>query len=338
MNIENRIQHYRNLLIEVARAGNKSRKTINSYLTWVTQYMRWLVNHPHGTHAEKIEGFLSYLANERNVAQSTQSVAKNAIVYFYRAALKEEPGDFSQYNRSSKAKRLPVVFSRQEVAALFDHMQGVHLLLAELLYGSGLRLGEACSLRVKDIDFDRRQVFVRAGKGKKDRVTILPDDLIEPLRAHLAVVKARHDQDLVAGHGRVNMPNALGRKYPTASTSWAWQYAFPASTMVEQEGTGQLVRWHLHDSGVQKAVKQGIRAAGIAKHAGPHTLRHSFATHMLEDGYDIRRIQELLGHKSVKTTMIYTHVMAQGAMGVVSPLQRLRQPAPDAGRYLPMVA
>lgn len=324
MKIEQRIQFYRNRLIEEAAAGNKSRRTIKSYLGWVTRYMRWAVRHPGGTGAQQIEAFLSHLANDCNMAESSQSVAKNALVYFYRAVLKREPGDFSHYNRSAKPKRVPVVFSQQEVARLFSHMGGVHLLVAQIMYGSGLRLREACALRVKDVDFDRQQIFVRAGKGKKDRATLLPPDLVAPLRAQLAVVKAKHDQEVGAGRGYVNMPNALHRKYPGASTAWAWQYVFPSATLAPQHGTGLLVRWHMHDSGVQKAVKTAVRAAGIHKHATTHTLRHSFATHLLESGCDIRRIQELLGHSSVKTTMIYTHVTRDGALSQISPLQRLQ--------------
>jgi integron integrase len=272
----------------------------------------------------EIRAFLSHLAVERKVAASTQRQALNAIVFPYREILDQEVGWLGEIEQAKRPERLPVVFSRAEVRALLAHLDGQHWLMASVLYGVGIRLMECVRLRVKDVDFTYRQILVRDGKGQKDRVTTLPQTLLEPLKQHLEKVKDLHDQDLAEGFGDVYLPFALARKYTSASHEWAWQYVFPARKRSTDPRTGKERRHHLGEKTLQGAVKRALHAAKIAKTGSCHTLRHSFATHLLEAGYDIRTVQELLGHKDVRTTMIYTHVLNQGGKGVRSPLDTIR--------------
>lgn len=302
---------------------HRSYRTEKTYLHWIRRYIRWLKTHSNGTSEEKIQWYLTQMVRDRNISASTQRQALNAINFFYSRVLKQDLGDFAHFARAKKPRTLPVVLSQKEVRNLLSHLHGTAWLIAAILYGSGLRLNEALSLRIKDLEFDRRTITVRQGKGKKDRTTPLPPSLIEPLRHQADDALRLQKRDLAAGYGAAPMPDALGRKYPSAATSPEWQWVFPARKLCAHPRTGELVRWHLHDSTIQRAVKQASRAAGIRKQAGPHTLRHSFATHLLESGTDIRTVQELLGHKDLKTTMIYTHVAATGPAGVASPLEAL---------------
>jgi integron integrase len=270
--------------------------------------------------ADDIRAFLSHLAIRRHVAASTQNVALNALLFLYRHVLHQECPEIGEVERAKRPRRLPTVLTREEVAAMLAQLKGTHYLMASLLYGSGLRLMECLRLRVKDLDFAYQQLTVRDGKGAQDRMTMLPKVLEEPLRRHLAKVQILHDEDLAEGFGEVYLPYALDRKYPSAGRLWAWQYVFPAAKRSIDPRSGKERRHHVSDTVLQKAVKSAIQQADIHKHGNCHTLRHSFATHLLEDGYDIRTVQELLGHKDVKTTMIYTHVLHRGGKGVRSPL------------------
>ncbi|MHB8149976.1 MAG: integron integrase [Desulfobulbia bacterium] len=304
----------------VMRFKHYSIRTEKSYLGWIKQYAFFCQDHPALSVEDKIRAWLTWLATSRNVAASTQNQALNAVVFLYREVLKQNPGDFSSFGRAKRGRKLPTVLSRQEAAALVGHLSGQHWLIGSLLYGSGLRLMECLRLRIMDIDFERVRIVVHAGKGEKDRITMLPRSTVEPLRSHIDNVRRIHLQDLSAGFGVTTLPYALARKYPNAARETGWQFLFPAAKRSPDPRTGEIKRHHIHDSAVQKAVKIAARAAGITKQAGPHTLRHSFATHLLENGYDIRTIQELLGHKDVSTTMIYTHVSTTGAAGAVSPM------------------
>jgi integron integrase len=254
------------------------------------------------------------------VSASTQNQALSALLFLYRCVLDREVGDLGDVIRAKYSRRLPVVLTREEARAVLDRLAGDKWLIVSLLYGSGLRLMECLHLRVKDLEFSRGEVTVRDGKGGRDRVTMLPDSINAPLRDHLREVKRVHESDLADSWGRVVLPDALGRKYPNAPAEWGWQWAFPQERRWKNRRTGEEGRHHVHETLVQRAVRQAVREAGIAKHAGCHTFRHSFATHLLESGYDIRTIQELLGHKDVRTTMIYTHVLNRGGHGVRSPL------------------
>jgi len=268
----------------------------------------------------EIEAFLSHLAAQEHVAASTQNQALQALLFLYREVLGREIAEPIQALRARKPKRLPTVLSRQEVQALLSHLFGVHLLLAQLLYGSGLRLMEALRLRVKDLDFAYHTITVRDGKGEKDRITLLPLTLVEPLRKHLEETRRLHQQDLAQGYGAVYLPDALARKYPNAEREWGWQWVFPSPRFSADPRAGVIRRHHLDPTSLQRAIREAARAAGLSRPVSPHTLRHSFATHLLEAGYDIRTVQELLGHKDVRTTMIYTHVLQRGALAVRSPL------------------
>lgn len=308
-------------LRDALRVKHYSYSTEKAYVHWVMRYILFHnKRHPREMGAPEIEAFLTHLANHENVSASTQNQALAALLFLYRHVLNVNVETPTRMLRAKRAKRLPTVLSKQEVARVFAFLQGTHLLMAKLLYGSGLRLMECHRLRVKDIDFDNCQIVVRDGKGQKDRVTLLPASLVEPLRAQLAYVKHLHEQDLARGYGSVEMPFALARKYPNADKELAWQYVFPSVGLSWDPRTGLIRRHHLDPSGLQRAVRQAAKRAGIAKPVGPHTFRHSFATHLLEAGYDIRTVQELLGHKDVKTTMIYTHVMNKGPKAVRSPL------------------
>lgn len=305
------------------RFRQMSYRTEQAYLHWTARYARWCVANPSGSHEDKIRGYLTHLAKDRNVSATTQNQALNAINFLYRHVLRMELGDFGEFTPAKRPRTLPVVLSKDETRRLLGVVRGQHWLIASLLYGSGLRLAEALMLRVKDVDFDRRAVNVRAGKGNKDRTVMLPDALAEPLRQHVGQVRCTHQRDLAMGLGEAYMPGALGRKYPNAAKEFAWQFVFPASKPGPCPRTGAIRRHHIHASAVGKALKAATRSAGIHKKITAHTLRHSFATHLLEDGKDIRTIQELLGHKDLSTTQKYTHVANVGTAGAASPLDSL---------------
>jgi integron integrase len=262
---------------------------------------------------------LTHLAVKENVAASTQNVAFSAILFLYREILKQ-PFENVQALRAKQSRYLPTVLTPDEVRQIMQHLSGECRLVSQLLYGSGLRIGEALKLRIKDLDFGQHQIVVRDSKGQQGRVTPLPDRIIDPLKDHLTRVKHRHQHDLDQGYGRVELPYALERKYPNADRQWIWQYIFPSQGLSKDPRSGIIRRHHLNESTVQRALKSAVQATSIPKRISCHTFRHSFATHLLQNGYDIRTIQELLGHKDVKTTMIYTHVLNQGGRGVRSPL------------------
>jgi integron integrase len=309
---------------EAIRVRHYSRRTETAYVTWIRRYIGFhRLVHPATLGPPDISAFLTWLATRQHVSASTQNQALAALLFLYERVLGIPIGEIEHVVRAKQPLRLPVVLGREEVQCVLAQLDGVMWIVGMLLYGAGLRLEECLSLRVKDIDFDRGQVVVRRGKGQKDRTTTLPRAVIEALRRHLAAARSLHETDLRAGLGRVVLPDALARKYPNAATDWGWQFAFPAARICRDPRWGAPSRFHLHGSAVQKAIAEAVRRAGIAKRAGPHTLRHSFATHLLEDGYDIRTVQELLGHKDVSTTMVYTHVLNRGALGVTSPADRL---------------
>lgn len=303
------------------RVKHYSIRTEQTYLDWVRRYIRFHgLRHPRELGAEAVEAFLTHLAVRRNVAASTQNQAKSALLFLYKEVLGAELPWLDGVESAKQSKRLPVVLSQSEATQLLARMSGTAGLIARLLYGSGLRLMEGVRLRVKDLDLDRCEILVRDGKGAKDRVTVLPQRLMEPLATQLAVTDALHKRDLSEGFGAVYLPHALERKYPNAPREWAWQYVFPAERLSVDPRSGVRRRHHFDEQLVQRAMRDALRAAGIPKPATPHSLRHSFATHLLESGYDIRTVQELLGHADVRTTMIYTHVLNRGGRGVVSPL------------------
>ncbi len=307
----------------VIRIRHYSRRTEDAYTYWIRQFILYHhKRHPLEMGKVEVETFLSWLAEARNVAASTQNQALCAILFLYREVLQVEIGWLEGVTRAKKPKRLPVVLTRDEVRALLDSMEGTPWLVAGLLYGAGLRLLDALRLRVQDVDFAAGELLIRDGKGGKDRRTMLPQALVPHLRRHLEHVRQQHVNDLAQGFGSVWLPHAHGRKDPNAHREWRWQYVFSAATRHHDVQAGEWRRQHLDESVVQKAVKAAASHAGIVKKAGPHTLRHCFATHLLEDGYDIRTVQELLGHADVKTTMIYTHVLNRGGQGVRSPLDR----------------
>jgi len=270
--------------------------------------------------AEEVQEFITWLAVERRVATSTQTQALSAILFLYRHVLKKEIERASHITNPVRRKRLPTVLSHEEAMQVIGHMAGKTQLMTQLLYGSGLRLMECLRLRVKDVDFANRQIIVRDGKGSKDRATILPDTLVPRLKTLLTEVRALHQKDLQDGFGEASFPEALARKYPDAPREWVWQYVFPASKRSQDPVSGRMKRHHLDESVLQRAVRQAAKLAGISKRVSPHTFRHSFATQLLQNGYDIRTVQELLGHKDVKTTLIYTHVLKKGGLAVRSPL------------------
>lgn len=273
--------------------------------------------------ASEVQAFLTYLAVEKNVAAATQQQALSALLFLYREVLHQALPWMDDITRAKKPKRLPVVLTQEEVRVVLSHLEGHMWLMASLLYGAGLRLMECLRLRVKDVDFGYRQLIVRDGKGQQDRATMLPQRAVEPLKQHLEKVKILHQQDLTEGFGEVYLPGALERKYPRASTAWEWQYVFPARQRAVDPRSGKTRRHHVDSKVLQRAVKKAVRQANLTKHASCHTFRHSFATHLLAAGYDIRTVQELLGHKDVSTTMIYTHVLQQGGQGVRSPMDLL---------------
>jgi integron integrase len=316
----------RKLLDQVREAIQRkhySPRTAESYVHWIKRFIFFHhKRHPNELGEPEIEAFLTHLAVEEHVAASTQNQALSALLFLYRVVLNRDLNLTFNVVRAERPKRLPTVLTREEVRRVLDHLTGVCQLMARLLYGSGLRLMECVQLRVKDLDFAQHQVIVRDGKGMVDRVTMLPDSLIAPLQDHLARVKRLHDSDLAHGYGSVNLPFALDRKYPNANREWIWQYVFPSSRLARDPTTGVMRRWYMSPSTLQREVRQAARLAGITKPVGCHTFRHCFATHLLESGYDIRTVQELLGHKDVKTTMIYTHVLNRGPKAVRSPLDQ----------------
>ena len=309
---------------EAIRTRHYSHRTEEAYVRWIKRFILFHgKRHPVEMGKPEIEQFLTALAVKRRVAASTQNQALAGILFLYKEVLGTDPGWLEDIVRAKRAQRLPVVLTHREVDALLGALDGVSWIMAMLLYGSGLRLMECLRLRVKDIEFSRHELLVREGKGNKDRVTMLPGAVEERLRVHLDRVRGVHQRDLTAGFGRVQLPEALARKYPNADREWIWQWVFPASKICTDPRFGPPQRYHLHESVLQRAVHDAARKAGIAKPVGPHTLRHCFATHLLEAGYDIRTVQELLGHRDVKTTMIYTHVLNRGGHGVQSPADRL---------------
>jgi integron integrase len=311
-------------LRDAVRARHYSRRTEKAYVAWVRRYILFHgKRHPLEMGGPEVSKFLTSLAVDGQVAASTQNQALNALLFLYRNVLEQELPWLDGVVRAKRTVRLPVVLTREEVRAVIGELRGTQRLMALLLYGGGLRLLEAARLRVKDIDFARNQIMVRAGKGDKDRATPLPAVVVPALAAHLAAVKRQHDRDLERGAGCVELPWALARKYPNAGREWVWQWVFPATRFYTDRDTGQRRRHHLHESVLQRAVKAAVGRAGIPKRATCHTLRHSFATHLLESGRDIRTVQELLGHRDVSTTQIYTHVLNQGPAGVRSPADQL---------------
>ena len=304
-----------------------SPRTEETYVHWVKRFIYFSGRrHPRELGAPEVTAFLNYLAREREVAAATQNQALSALLFLYKEVLGQPLPWLDDLERAKRPARLPSVLTRDEVQRLLGQMQGVKWLMASLLYGAGLRLRECLKLRVKDVDFGYRQILVRDGKGAKDRVTMLPQSVIELLQAHLVRVQALHEQDFAAGYGEVELPDALARKYPKAPYEWAWKFVFPSHRLSTDPRSGVIRRHHIYENYVIRGVKQAAFAARIAKHVSCHTLRHSFATHLLEAGYDIRTVQELLGHADVSTTMIYTHVLNKGGQGVKSPLDRLEQP------------
>jgi integron integrase len=271
---------------------------------------------------DEVNAFLTHLAVNENVAASTQNQALCAILFLYREVLQQELNLNLDAVRAKRPHYLPTVLTVEETLEILKNLTGVYQIVAKLLYGSGLRLNEALSLRVKDLDFSQKQIIVRDSKGMESRVTMLPQNVVDQLKEHLQQVKRTHQQDLERGYGETFLPFALQKKYPNAAKEWIWQYVFPASRIAKDPRSELMCRYHLHESGMQKTLKQAVRIAKIEKRIGCHTFRHSFATHLLQNGYDIRTVQELLGHKDVKTTMIYTHVLNRGGKGVISPLDR----------------
>jgi len=303
------------------RLRHYSPRTEEAYVYWIRRFILFHdKQHPASLPPAAISAFLSHLAVREGVAASTQNQALNAVVFLYEQVLGRRMPELEGLVRARKPRRLPVVLTPGEARAVLARLEGAALLVASLLYGAGLRLSEALELRVKDLDLAVREIRVRDGKGRKDRVTPLPAACLRPLREQLDRARSLFEEDLRAGTGGVPLPFLLMRKYPGAHREWGWQWLFPASRRFVDPRDGLERRWHLHETAVQRAVKRAVRAAGIAKPAGCHTLRHSFATHLLADGYDIRTVQELLGHRSVQTTMIYTHVLNRGGRGVRSPL------------------
>jgi integron integrase len=306
------------------RLKHYSLRTEQAYVDWIRRYiLHHGKRHPSDMGAAEVEAFLTHLAAVREVAAATQNQAKSALLFLYKEVLGIEPPWLEHVEKAKAPRRLPVVLTREEVAVVLQQLQGVHALVGNLLYGTGMRIMEGVRLRVKDVEFARRLIIVRDGKGQKDRVAMLPDRVVSPLQTQLARARAVHERDVAAGFGRVWLPYALARKYPNASREWGWQYVFPAPQRALDPRTGEARRHHLGDQAFQRAMRQAVRDARLPKPATPHTLRHSFATHLLESGYDIRTVQELLGHSEVRTTMIYTHVLNRGGLGVVSPLDRL---------------
>jgi integron integrase len=320
---------------QALRIKHYSYRTERSYLEWAERFIDYTSKvkkkdvRAAGLDSGDVKDFLSYLALTRKVSSSTQNQAFNALLFLFRDVLKTELGDLSKTVRAKRGQKLPVVLSPEEVQALFKHVKGLNLLILQLLYGSGLRLLELARLRVKDIVFDQNLVFVRESKGDKDRTTILPQTGKNILKKHLDEVKKLHAKDLAGGYGEVYLPDALERKYPNAAKDWGWQYVFPSSKLSVDPRSGKIRRHHISEKTIQNAVKEAVQKAGIVKHASVHTLRHSFATHLLMNGVNIREIQNLLGHKHLETTMVYTHVIRDMVSVPKSPLDQLYSKKPS---------
>lgn len=308
---------------EQIRLRHYSIRTESVYIEWVKRFIRFhKYRHPMQMGAAEVEAFLSDLAVRRDVSASTQNQALSAILFMYKKVLLIELPWLDGVIRARRPQRLPVVLTQDEVRQVLAQLDGTLWLVASLLYGSGLRLMEVLRLRVKDVEFARFEILIRDGKGQKDRITMLPKKLASPLQLHLQRVQTLHQQDLLEGFGRANLPNALARKYPNAASEWGWQFVFPSANRSADPRSGGIFRHHVHEKTVQRAVRNAVRRVGLSKPATPHTFRHSFATHLLEGGQDIRTVQELLGHADLKTTQIYTHVLNRGGLGVISPLDR----------------
>jgi integron integrase len=312
------------------RLKHYSISTERTYLQWIERFLAYVTETEKKKIAncdnDEIKNFLSHLALQQRVSSSTQNQAFNAILFFFRYVLGKEAGNLATTVRAKRGQKLPVVFSVNEIKKILSCLEGRNLLIAGLLYGSGLRLMELARLRVKDIDIDLETIFVRSGKGDKDRTTIMPAMVIDDLKSHLTEVKKLHNEDLAKGYGEVHLPDALSRKYPSAGKEWAWQYVFPAVNYSVDPRSGRVGRHHISDNAIQEFIKKAIKKAEIPKHGSVHTLRHSFATHLLMNGVNIREVQELLGHKNVETTMIYTHVMRDMTGAPQSPLDKLFRP------------
>lgn len=319
--MEPRPQRLLDRVREALRVKHYSIRTEESYIAWIRRYILFHnKRHPNVMGGDEVEAFLTHLAVHGNVAASTQNQALSALLFLYREVLKKDWPRPMAALRARKPKRLPTVLTKEEVRQVLRSLSGMHPLLAKWLYGSGLRLMECVRLRVKDVDFRQRQIMGRDGKGRQDRVTMLPISLVTPLEEHLRHVRRLHEEDRARGYGSVYLPFALERKYPHAHREWMWPYVFPSDRLSQDPRTAIVRRHHMSESGLQKAVREAARSAGIPKRVNGHAFRHSFATHLLADGYDIRTVQELLGHKDVKTTMIYTHVLNRGGLVVRSPL------------------
>jgi integron integrase len=297
--------------------------TEKAYVHWVRRFILFHDRrHPDDMGAKEIQAFLNFLATREQVSASTQNQALNAILFLYRSVLERDPGEIGQFTRARKSRHLPVVLTPEEVSAILSHLQHPFLTIALLLYGAGLRKTECLRLRIQDVDFARNEIQVRNGKGGKDRVTVLPQAAVPGLRRCIDRVTRLHEADLAAGVAHVDLPNALHRKYPNAGRELKWKFIFSSENLSRDPRTGKLGRHHMHEKHVARVLGAAVKAAGVLKHVGAHTLRHSFATHMLESGYDIRTVQELLGHSHVNTTMIYTHVLNRGGRGIISPADR----------------
>jgi integron integrase len=310
---------------DALRARHYSYRTEETYLHWIRRFIAFHGKRdPHDMGAPEVGEFLSHLATEAEVSASTQNLALAAVLFLYREVFELELPWIKDVTRAKRPQRLPTVLTVAETDTLLAHLDDSPAsLVVRLLYGTGMRLMEALRLRVQDLEFERRQVVVRQGKGGKDRVTVLPKQLVAPLEAHVATRRTVYERDLAKGKASVWLPDALARKYPNAPVQWGWQYVFADDHYSRDPRSGAIRRHHLSDERIQRAVRKAARSAGLVKHISPHVLRHSFATHLLESGYDIRTVQELLGHSDVSTTMIYTHVLNRGGRGVVSPLDRL---------------
>ena len=321
MNTTSKPKKFLDQVRDVLRVKHYAYRTEKAYVFWIRRFILFHEKkHPSEMNSKQIQKFLTHLAVESNVSASTQNQALNALIFLYKKVLNIDLTDPIEAVRARRPTRLPVVLSKPQAFKIIDMISGESQLIVKLLYGSGLRLMECLRLRVKDVDFSMNQILVRQGKGGKDRATVLPENIQEPLQMHLKKVKAIHEDDCRRGFGHVNLPGALARKYPNASRQWAWQFVFPSRSLCKDPRSGEIRRHHLHESCVRKALKKAVTLADIHKPVGCHCFRHSFATHLLTDGYDIRTVQELLGHKDVSTTMIYTHVLNKGARAVRSPI------------------
>ena len=308
----------------VMRFRHMSQQTEKAYLYWIRYYANWCKQHPSGTSEQKVRGFLTSLAVRKKVSAATKRQALNALVFFYRRVLEQPLGEIGDFAKTARAAKLPVVLDQEEIKAVLATMAGTHWIIASLLYGAGLRMQECLDLRIKDVDINRRQLFVRCGKGHKDRVAMLPPSLVAELQAQIDRVERQHQQDLSNGYGEVYLPHAIGRKYPNAAKATAWQYLFPSTTIGACPRTGVLRRHHIHPSAFTKALRAAKKKTGIKKHFTAHAFRHSFATHLLESGADIHTVQKLMGHNDIRTTEVYLHLRKDAISSTESPLEALK--------------